>query len=139
MKIKIIKFDNFYKFPQRAHLNDAGADVYSTVDVTIPAHGRLAIPLGFGCVVPEGMMGFVTSRSGYAAREGIIAIEAPIDSGYQGQIHAITINTSDKDFVVNKGDRVGQLVFQKVDIVDFIDVEDSVLERGTSGMGSTGR
>ena len=135
MKIEIIKFDNFNK-PFRAHYNDAGADVYSTQNIEIPAHTTVKIPLGFGLKIPTGFMGCIYPRSSYACK-GIISHIPPIDSGYTGEIHAIISNLTNESFTIAKGDRVGQLVITPIYICEF--VESLGEERGTSGFGSSGR
>lgn len=136
MKIQILKFDKYNKKPFRSHYNDAGADVYSTEDVTISPHCTVKIPLGFGLRIPTGFMGCIFPRSSYACK-GIISHIPPIDSGYTGEIHAIISNLTDEAFTIKEGDRVGQLVIMPIYICDF--VEDLGEERGTNGFGSSGK
>lgn len=138
MKIKIIDY-GYEKLPLRAHENDAGADVHvcfhDCESIQIRPNTTVKIPLGIGLVLPDGYAAFVFPRSGLSSK-GITCELPPIDSGYRGEIHAIVTNCSDKTFVVNNGDRIGQLVITPVVIADF--VTDDIKERGDNGFGSTG-
>lgn len=136
MKIKLIKFEKFYKAPYRAHYNDAGADCYVPETVTIPPHSTVAIGLGFGVKLPDGVAAYVIPRSG-TAKKGIVTQIPPVDSGYTGEIHAITSNLTDEPYTVNKGDRIGQLVIMPIIVADF--VEELGEERGDGAFNSTGK
>lgn len=135
MKLKLLKYGEYVP-PLRAHYNDAGADVYSPIDVVLEPHSTTKIPLGFGLVVPDGFMGVIFPRSSYAAK-GIVAEHPPIDSGYRGEIHAIVTNMTSNKFEIKKHDRVGQLVVLPVIIPEF--VENLGDERGQDGFGSSGK
>lgn len=134
MKIKMFNEDNIFK-PMRAHHNDAGADVRSTMDLLLYPGQTYKIPLGFGLELPDGFMAVMMSRSGLAGK-GLVSQNAPVDSGYRGQVHAIMTNTSDKIMEINKGDRIAQLVISPILVTEF--VEEFETERGTSKFGSTG-
>lgn len=135
MKIELIDYG--YEFaPNRAHDNDAGADVYSTSCYFIEPHQTVKIPLGFGIKLPDGYVAFVNPRSGLSSR-GITTELAPIDSGYTGEIHAIVTNNSNEPFEIYEGDRVGQLVVVPVVIADFVTERSE--QRGDNGFGSTGK
>ena len=134
MKIKVIDF-GYTHLPNRAHENDAGADVYSTKKLIVFPHSTEKIPLGFGLELPDGYAAFVFPRSGLSSK-GIVCELPPIDSGYRGEIHAIVHNGSDEPFQVNVGDRIGQLVVTPVVIADFI--TEDIKERGTGAFASTG-
>lgn len=142
MKIKVIDY-GYDKLPFRAHANDAGADVHAHIkghegqsgQITIAPQTSVKIPLGMGLVLPDGYAAFVFPRSGLSSK-GITCELPPIDSGYRGEIHAIVTNCSNKAFVVNDGDRIGQLVITPVVIADF--VTEDFEERGSNGFGSTG-
>ena len=136
MKIKLIKFDNYDKAPFRAHYNDAGADVYSTQDILLEPHTTIKIPLGFGLELPDGFMACIFPRSGLTSK-GIISNIPPIDSGYRGEIHAIITNTTDNTYIINKNDRIGQLVILPIILCDFVEKLDNT--RGEGGFGSTGK
>lgn len=135
MKVKIIKFENFYKAPERKHYNDAGADCYVPNEITIQPHETVAIGLGFGVKLPDGVAAYVIPRSG-TSKKGIVTHIPPIDSGYTGEIHAITSNLTDEPYTVKAGDRIGQLVIMPVIMADF--VEELGDERGDGAFNSTG-
>lgn len=138
MKIKLIRFEHDgveFKPPFRAHENDAGADVYSTIDVVIPPHKTEKIPLGFGLEIPDGFQGNIYPRTGMSSR-GIVTEMPPIDSGYRGEIHAITSNMTDEPFHIEVGTRLGQLVITPIILADFIEYD--IKQRGDAAFGSTG-
>lgn len=134
MKIKLIKFDNF-KVPNRAHYNDSGADCFASESVIIKPGHVVAVPTGVGVELPDGYDIVVHCKSGLS-KKGIWAANAPVDAGYKGEIHAILYNTSDKEFVINAGDKIGQFVVRPVIYADF--VEELGDERGDGAFGSTG-
>jgi dUTP pyrophosphatase len=138
MKIKIIKFEHEgveFKMPFRAHENDAGADVYAAKAVHLNPHQTKAIPLGFGLELPDGLQANIYPRTSLA-RKGIVTELPPIDSGYRGEIHAITTNMTNIPFIVPVGMRIGQLVITPIILADFIDYD--INERGDNAFGSTG-
>lgn len=135
MKIKLIDYGLKNK-PKRAHYNDAGADVYLNKNVILEAHETKKIPLGFGVVIPDGIVGFIITRSSTAAK-GLLVHIPPIDSGYRGEIHAVVTNTNSYEITLTEGDRVGQLVLLPCILADFID--DLGEERGNGAFGSTGK
>lgn len=136
MKIKIKKTRPDAMLPRRAHYNDAGGDVFSPESVMLKPHSSTAIDLGISAEIPDGMCGLILPRSGHA-KKGIVAQIPPIDSGYRGSIHAIIINTTDKEYIVGLHERVGQLVILPVIIADF--VEELGDERGSGAFNSTGK
>ena len=138
MKIKLIDFGYTYK-PQRAHYNDAGADVYARIGgsfgkIRLWANDSAKIPLGFGVEIPDGYMGLILPRSGLSS-QGISCEASPIDSGYRGEVHAIMTNNTRTDYFVNDGDRIGQLVILPVVLADF--VSELGKDRGSGAFGST--
>lgn len=141
MKVKIIDY-GYHKLPFRAHANDAGADVHACFHdgkefLVIEPGQTTKIPLGMGLVLPDGYAAYVFPRSGLSSK-GLTCELPPIDSGYRGEIHAIVTNCSNKElFVINNGDRIGQLVITPVVIADFI--TEDIEERGSNGFGSTGK
>lgn len=134
MKIKLIDFGG--KVPQRSHYNDAGADVFALETTWIYSHETARIPLGIGVEIPDGFMGLVLPRSGLSSR-GIVTQAAPIDSGYRGQIHAITSNLTNQKVKVSKGDKIGQLVIIPIILATY--TNDDLELRGDAGFGSTGK
>lgn len=135
MKVKLIDF-GYKKAPYRAHENDAGADVHSTVHCVLAPNTTTKIPLGFGLELPDGYAAFVFPRSGMSSR-GIVCELPPIDSGYRGEIHAIVSNVGSNHVTIAEGDRIGQLVVVPIAIVDFIDYD--IKERGDGAFASTGK
>lgn len=135
MKIKLIDF-GYEHAPKRAHENDAGADVYSTVSTILLPGTTTKIPLGFGLELPDGYAAYVFPRSGLSAH-GIVCELPPIDSGYRGEIHAIVSNVGSNHYALGKGDRIGQLVITPVVIADFVTEKGE--ERGTGAFASTGK
>lgn len=145
MKIKVIDF-GYEKLPNRAHYNDAGADVcvcFHDEDkkegTWIAPQDTIKVPLGLGLCLPDGMAAFVFPRSGLSSK-GITCELPPIDSGYRGEIHAIVTNCSDIPRWIGQGERIGQLVVVPVVLADFCCESDfKENERGANGFGSTGK
>ena len=127
-----------------ARPGDAGADLVARVGVVVAAGGgRALVPTGICIAIPEGYAGFVQPRSGLALRHGVTLANSPglIDAGYRDELAVIVINTDPKeDFEINRGDRIAQLVIQKVEHASFRPVgELPDSERGLGGFGHTGR
>lgn len=137
MKIKVIDY-GYEKLPNRAHSNDAGADVFSMVDIDIAPNSVGKIPLGMGLRLPDGYMANIFPKSGLSI-QCILDQLPPIDSGYTGEIHAIVLNAGSKIFKVNKGDKIGQLVIIPIVIADFIEESNIEETRGSNAFGSTGK
>lgn len=138
MFIKVIDF-GYSNLPNRAHYNDAGADVYTCFHnystYELKPHETIKVPLGMGIELPDGHVAYVFPRSGLSSK-GITTELAPIDSGYRGEIHAIVHNGSDEPFLIRNGDRIGQIVVLPVVLVEFVtEYGDS---REDKGFGSTG-
>lgn len=124
-----------YETPQ-----SAGADVRSTEYVVVPAHGRALVKTGLKVAIPEGYEIMVRPRSGLALKKGITVLNTPgcVDADYRGEIGVILFNTTDDDFEVQYGDRIAQLVLNKVEQINWVEVEElDKTERGDSGFGST--
>lgn len=128
--------------PVYAKPGDAGADLKSTENYTIPAGGRQLVNTGVRIAMPDGVVGLVHPRSGLAAKHGITVLNTPgtVDAGYRGEIMVTLLNTSKETFEVARGDRIAQILFQRVERADFIAVQllpESA--RGETGFGSSGR
>lgn len=150
MKIKLIKFRDDLIPPVRAHYNDAGIDCFAQEDFEISGFGKrqiddggvagradiVAVPLGFGLVVPDGYMATIRPRSSMNAK-GIITQIGTIDSGYRGEIKAMFINASNNEYSFKKGDKICQIVVEPVVLAE--PVSELGEERGEGGFGSTGR
>ena len=133
MKIKLIDFGG--SKPERAHYNDAGADVFAIKTFTINPRATLKVRLGIGLEIPDGYVGFIFPKSGLSSR-GLVSQLAPIDSGYRGEIHAILTNNSNGDIMIKKNQKIGQLVILPVVLAEFS--ENLGEDRGTGAFGSTG-
>lgn len=128
--------------PSYAKPGDAGADLRSTAELKLLAGARALVPTGIRIAMPNGYVGLVHPRSGLAVKHGITVLNAPgtIDAGYRGEVMVPLLNTSNEDFLISRGDRIAQLVFQKVEIARFIPVAElPESSRGDTGFGSSGR
>lgn len=143
LEIQIKMLDADLPVPSYAQAGDAGADLRSTIDLTLAPGERALIPTGVALALPFGYVGLVHPRSGLAAKHGITVVNAPgtIDAGYRGEIKVCLLNTdAHEPFVLKRGDRIAQLVIQKFETALFTVVEELPdSERGSSGFGSTGR
>lgn len=128
--------------PQFAHATDAGADLYSIEEATLLPGERVLIGTGLALALPEGYAAFVQPRSGLAVKNGISVVNTPgtIDAGYRGELKVILINHDlNETFFIAKGDRIAQLVIQKVERPLFQEVTELPgADRGDNGFGSTG-
>ncbi|EIE99619.1 dUTP diphosphatase [Saccharomonospora glauca] len=142
MQVLISRLDPDVALPSYAHPGDAGADLVTTSDVRIAPGERVVVGTGIAIALPAGYAGFVHPRSGLAARTGLSIVNAPgtIDSGYRGEIRVCLVNLdSEKPIVLRRGDRIAQLVVQRVERADFVEVEQlDETVRGAGGYGSTG-
>lgn len=143
LSVPIHQLDPDLPLPAYAHPGDAGLDLRAREDATVePGGGRTLVPTGIAIAIPVGYAGFVLPRSGLALKHGIGVVNAPglIDSAYRGEIKVILLNTDPTHpFDVRRGDRIAQLVLQRVEevswsVVDALDGED----RG-GGFGHSGR
>ena len=136
----IIAQDGFE--PIYARPGDAGCDLRSTHQLVIAAGMRMLVHTGVKLAMPDGYVGLVHPRSGLAAKHGITVLNAPgtVDAGYRGEIMVTLLNTSAEDFQIETGDRIAQLLFQKVERARFIAVSElPESSRGESGFGSSGK
>ncbi len=124
--------------PSYSHPGDAGADLCSSVNAMIPARGKALVPTGICISLPEGHVGLVWPRSGLAVKHGLDCGAGVIDSQYRGEIKVLLFNHSDVDHPINKGDRIAQVLIQKIERVAFVQVDAlSATARGDNGFGST--
>ncbi|HEV2779119.1 MAG TPA: dUTP diphosphatase [Actinophytocola sp.] len=142
VEILLTRLDPDVPLPSYARPGDAGADLVTTTDVVIAPGERAVIGTGIALAIPEGYAGFVHPRSGLAARVGLSVVNTPgtIDSGYRGEIRICLINHDVREPVeLRRGDRVAQLVVQRVEHAVFREVAELTdSERSTGGYGSTG-
>ena len=128
-------------FPRKAHEDDAAFDLRSRVDAVIPSGKITLVPTGVFMELPVGYEAQVRPRSGLALKHGITVLNTPgtIDAGYRGEVGVILINAGPADFTVARGDRIAQMVVQKLADVQLISAETlSETARGAGGFGSTG-
>ncbi|WP_019226989.1 dUTP diphosphatase [Sedimentibacter sp. B4] len=142
MKIKIVK-NNPFKLPEYETKGSAGVDLQANVEspVVLKPMERYLVPTGLFIEIPQGYEAQVRARSGLAIKHGISLVNGigTIDSDYRGEIKVILINLGEKDFTINSGDRIAQMVFIKHEQADFELVEElNETERGAGGFGHTG-
>jgi len=141
IEVLIQRIDTDLPMPSYARPGDAGADLYAATGGTLDPGQRLAIATGIAIALPAGYVGLVHPRSGLAAKAGLTLLNAPgtIDSGYRGEIMVILINHGDAPVEVRRGDRIAQLVVQRVEQAQFRAVDElPVSARGAGRHGSTG-
>jgi dUTP pyrophosphatase len=142
VEVLLTRLDPGVPVPSYARPGDAGADLVTTSDVVIGPGERAVIGTGVAVAIPDGFAGFVHPRSGLAARVGLSVVNTPgtIDSGYRGEIRICLINHDPRVPVeLRRGDRVAQLVVQRVEHAVFREVDElTPTGRGTGGYGSTG-
>ena len=128
--------------PTYAHPGDAGADITSSESVVLAPGQRALVKTGVSIALPDGYVAYVMPRSGLALKHGIALVNSPgtIDAGYRGEIGVILLNTDrEKEFHIEPGDRIAQLVIQPVVRAEFIPVSELPgTHRGAGGFGSTG-
>ena len=144
LPIEVVLLDPGLPVPAYARRGDAGADLVARVGVTLaPRGGRALVPTGVALAIPPGHAGFVQPRSGLALRHGVTCLNTPglIDSGYRDELAVLLVNTDPEvPYEVRRGDRIAQLVIQRVETADFVEVAKlGESERGVGGFGSTGR
>lgn len=142
VEVLLLRLDPGLPVPAYAHPGDAGADLVTAVDVTLAPGERRTVPTGTAVALPDGYAAFVHPRSGLAARHGVTVVNAPgtVDAGYRGEIAVTLLNTDRQTPVVlRRGDRVAQLVVQRVERARFVEVARLPGSlRGGGGFGSTG-
>ncbi len=142
LDVQIVRLDPDVPVPGYAHPGDAGADLTTTVEVTLGPGERAMVPTGIAVALPAGYVGLVHPRSGLAARHGLSVVNTPgtIDAGYRGEIKVMLINHDlTTPVTLKRGDRIAQLVIQRFEHARFVEVPalpESV--RGAGGYGSTG-
>jgi dUTP pyrophosphatase len=145
--LAVVRLDPDLPMPARAHDGDAGVDLYSAVDLELAPGRRELVPTGIAVAIPHGMVGLVHPRSGLAIRVGLSIVNAPgtIDAGYRGEIKVALINLDQcEPVVVKRGDRIAQLLVQRVELPELVEVTSfdeaglADTTRGAGGHGSSG-
>jgi dUTP pyrophosphatase len=143
VEITIRRLDPELPLPSAQRAGDAGLDLLAREGMVLePGGGRGLVPTGIAIALPEGYAGFVQPRSGLALRHGVTCLNTPglIDSGYRDEIRVLLVNTDPSiAFAVERGDRIAQLVIQRVEGVEWVEVDRLAnSERGLGGWGHTG-
>jgi dUTP pyrophosphatase len=143
LQVLITRLDESIPLPCYAKGGDAGADIVSRIDITLQPGERALVPTGISIALPDGYAAFVHPRSGLAIKHGVTMVNAPgtVDAGFRGELQCIMINHDPQESITfKKGDRIAQLVIQKVERAEFVEVQNLPGSgRGTGGFGSTGR
>ena len=145
--LAVVRLDRDLPMPSRAHDGDAGVDLFSAVDLELAPGHRSLVPTGIAVAIPHGMVGLIHPRSGLATRVGLSIVNTPgtVDAGYRGEIKVTLINLDPQEpIVVRRGDRIAQLLVQRVELPELVEVSsfDEVgladTTRGAGGHGSSG-
>jgi dUTP pyrophosphatase len=143
VNVLITRLDASVPLPRYGKPGDAGADIASRVDMVLKAGERALVPTGLSIALPPGYVALVHPRSGLAIKNGISMVNSPgtVDASYRGELQVILINHDlHEDFIIKKGDRIAQLVIQKFEVAEFIEVDSLPgTDRGSGGFGSTGK
>ena len=142
VNLTIKRLDEDVELPRYAYPGDAGLDLRSNADLVLEPFERKLIPTGLAIAIPEGYAGFVQPRSGLALKQGLSFPNTPglIDSHYRGELKVVAINLDPQNpILINKGDRIAQLVIQEVPVVYLVEVKElDETDRGSGGFGSSG-
>jgi dUTP pyrophosphatase len=143
MEIAVRRIDPELPLPAARHPGDAGVDLFAREGAVVkPGGGRAAIPTGIAVAIPAGYAGFVQPRSGLALRHGITCLNTPglVDAGFRDELRVLLVNTDPSEpYEVRRGDRIAQLVIQKIETVEWVETDDlDASARGVGGWGSTG-
>jgi deoxyuridine 5'-triphosphate nucleotidohydrolase len=140
MNCKIVLLNSDSRYPTKSHVTDAGYDLFSTEDVLLKPSQRKVVKTGIKLSIPAGFYGRIAPRSGLAVKNGVDVLAGVIDSGYNGEIGVVLINTDKFESVsLPKSSRIAQLIFEKCEDMNFETVLSlDVSEREAGGFGSTG-
>jgi dUTP pyrophosphatase len=143
LSVSVQRLDPDLPLPATARNGDAGVDLYARENAMIPAKGgRILMPTGLAIAIPLGFAGFVVPRSGLALKHGITLVNTPgiIDSGYRGELKVVMINTDPTvDYLITRGDRIAQLLIQRIETIDWNEVDNLDGEDRGGGFGHSGR
>jgi len=139
MELKIQRLDKDVDIVKYAHKGDAAFDLRASMDVVVGKGDKVLVSAGIKMAIPEGYAGFIWDRSGLAAKNSIHCLAGVVDSSYRGEVKVVLINLGEEDFYIKKGMRIAQMVIQKIENPELVEVEDlSETCRGEGGFGSTG-
>jgi dUTP pyrophosphatase len=140
VEIAIVRMDKSLTMPSYAHEGDAGIDLRASSDMILKPHETQPVPTGIKIAIPNGYVGLVWDKSGYAAKNSIKTMAGVVDSGYRGEIKVVMINLGKENFEIKKDMKIAQMLIQPVaraNLVEKDSLEDTT--RGEKGFGSTGR
>ncbi|MCX6756655.1 MAG: dUTP diphosphatase [Candidatus Nomurabacteria bacterium] len=139
MKLSVKKINNEAVLPTRAHSYDAGMDLYVNGRQVITAHTTIVVPTGISMEIPEGFVGLIWDKSSIGTK-GLKTLGGVVDSEYRGEVKVVVHNLNNEDIIFEHGQKIAQMLIQKVELVDIEEVADlSSTVRGEGGFGSTGR
>ena len=142
VSLPIKRLDPTVELPSYAYAGDAGLDLRANEDVTLMPHERRLVSTGLAVAIPEGYAGFVQPRSGLALKEGLSMANTPglVDSHYRGELKVCAVNLdSGRPIHIERGERIAQLVIQRVPVVELVEVDElDETDRGAGGFGSSG-
>ena len=139
MEIKVQRLSKYGRVPTKINNSDAGWDIYAAEDAIIDPSKNQLVSTDMAMAIPEGYVGLIWDRSGMAAKKGIHRFAGVIDSGYRGEIKVCLWNSSNEHYIINKGERIAQILFQQVPPFFLREVENlDETKRGEGGFGSTG-
>ncbi len=140
MKIKVKKLTKDTKIPAYAYPGDAAFDLLARVETELNPGEWKNVPTGLAFEIPEGYAGLIWDKSSVAMKNGIKTLGGVIDSGYRGEVDVGVINLSDKLYLFEKGHKVAQMIIQKIEQAEIIEVAGlSETKRGDKGFGSSGK
>jgi dUTP pyrophosphatase len=141
VRVPVLRVDAALPLPAYARPDDAGLDLHAAEGVTLKPGARALVPTGLALAIPPGYAGLVLPRSGLALRHGVTLLNTPglIDAGYRGEVKVLLVNLGEAAVTLGRGDRIAQLVVQRVEHVTLAPVSElPPSARGTGGFGSTG-
>jgi dUTP pyrophosphatase len=139
MKIRIKKVSSTAKIPQYAHPTDAGMDLFSNENLVLQPSELIICSTGISLAIPQGYVGLIWDKSGLASKNEIKTMGGVVDSSYRGEIGVILKNLSTREYKIKIGDKIAQMLIQKVSSPELIEVDNlDKTERGEGGFGSTG-
>ena len=137
--IKVNRSSNDVLILKKMYVNSTGHNLFARQIIKVHAGSRALVSIELRMAIPKGFFGRISPRSGLAVNRGIVAFNGTIDSGYRGIIYVLLFNFSHDDYIVEKGNRIAQIIFQKCENVSFLDdTLDFASERGVKGFGSSG-
>lgn len=139
MHLKVKKLNTEAKLPTKGHPGDAGMDFYAVDTVVFPPHSQMRVHTGVAMEIPDGYVGLIWDKSGISFNMGLKVMGGVIDASYRGEIIMSLLNTTDKEVVLEKGHKIAQMLIQKFEDCDILEVDElSETVRGEGREGSTG-